>query len=328
MSGLIEVVDGGIGNTIQDSGRFGFRHIGLSVSGCLDAYLARCANALAGNSVDSENPACIEIRAVGPRLLVREGPVRLALAGNLSATLTRAGEEREDDTEVSAWKSFTLFSGDEIAFGYLPGGCAYLAVEGGIDSPVQLGSRSTYQRAGIGGVDGAPLAGGNLLPCARAASGTVETTASAAWEYDEGAPLRVIVGPQDALFKAESLDRFLSCDYRVTPQTDRMGIRLEGPEIVHATPENADIVSDCVTPGAIQVPGNGQPIVLLADCQTVGGYPKIATVISADLPRLGQCRPGGTLRFEAVSLAQARCALAETEARWAVWARELKTEDR
>ncbi|MDR1163430.1 MAG: allophanate hydrolase subunit 2 family protein, partial [Candidatus Accumulibacter sp.] len=266
MPGLIEVVDGGIGNTIQDSGRFGFRHIGLSVSGCLDAYLARCANALAGNSVDSENPACIEIRAVGPRLLVREGPVRLAFAGSLSATLTRAGEDGEGEVEVSAWKSFTLHPGDEIAFGYLPGGCAYLAVEGGIDSPVQLGSRSTYQRAGIGGVDGAPLATGNLLPCARASvaavsSGAFETAASAVWEYDD-APFRVVVGPQDALFKAESLDRFLSCDYRVTPQIDRMGIRLEGPEIVHATPENADIVSDCVTPGAIQIPGNGQPIVL------------------------------------------------------------------
>jgi allophanate hydrolase len=314
--GLIEVIDGGIGNTIQDAGRFGFRHMGLSVSGCLDTFLARCANTLVENPVDF---ACIEIRAAGPRFFIREGPVRLALAGTLSAILHYAGGE---DAKIPAWKSFMAFPGNEIEFGYLPGGCAYLALEGGIDSPIQLGSRSTYQRAGIGGVDGAPLADGNLLPCALATSRAFEYTAPAAWGYDD-APFRVILGPQDTLFKKESLDRFLSGDYRVTPQIDRMGIRLEGPEIEHVLPSAADIVSDCVTPGAIQVPGNGQPIVLLADCQTVGGYPKIATVVSADLPRLGQCRSGEIVRFEAVSLKQACLAFSEIQARWAAWARCL-----
>jgi allophanate hydrolase len=317
VQGLIEVLDGGIGNTIQDLGRTGFRHMGIAVSGCLDAYLARCANALVGNPADSANCACIEIRAVGPRLAVREGPVRLALAGALSATLFRNdGETRE----IAAWRSVTLHPGDELEFEYLSGGSAYLAVYGGIVSPLQFGSRSTYSRALIGGIDGKPLTTGNLLPCSAVESEFREYEVSVAWTYDADAPMRVIQGPQDGLFQKESVERFFSTGYQVTPQIDRMGIRLEGTALAHISPSAADIVSDGVTAGAIQVPGNGQPIILLADCQTVGGYPKIATVISADLPRLGQSRQGDTIRFEPVSVAQARQALLERDARLAAWA--------
>ena len=139
-------------------------------------------------------------------------------------------------------------------------------------------------------------------------------------------PIRVILGPQQEHFTAAALQEFVNSAYTVTPQMDRMGMRLDGPPLKHVTPEAADIVSDGVTPGVIQVPGNGQPIILLADCQTVGGYPKIATVISADLPRLAQRKPGDVLRFRAVDAEEAKAALLDLESRWRAWADTLVQE--
>ena len=184
---------------------------------------------------------------------------------------------------------------------------------------MQLGSRSTYQRALIGGIDGQPIVTGNLLPCSAQRFRPFRETQAAAWSHGEG-PIRVMLGPQAGHFKPEAVHALLTSEYCVTPQMDRMGVRLEGPALSHLRPEDADIVSDGVTPGAMQVPGNGQPIILLADCQTVGGYPKIATVISADLPRLGQIRPGENIRFAAVGAAEARQALLAREAQWQAWA--------
>ncbi len=312
MSGLIEVIDGGIGNSIQDLGRFGCRHMGIAVSGGLDSFLARCANALVGDAPES---ACIEIRAVGPTLLIRHGRVRVALTGEVSATLRQAdGTARE----VHPWTSVTLFPHDVLEVGFVSGGTAYLAVTGGIRSPLQLGSRSTYQRAMIGGIGGQPLASGQLLPCAAQEHLQYREYQAVPWTCADG-PIRVILGPQAGHFEPESVSCFLASDYHVTAQIDRMGVRLEGTPLAHTSPQATDIVSDGVTPGAIQVPGNGQPIILLADCQTVGGYPKIATVISADLPRLAQLRPQQAVRFAAVSLAQARQALFDREAHWDEW---------
>ena len=313
MSGLIEVTDGGIGNSIQDTGRVGFRGMGITASGGLDTYLARCANALVGNSPDC---ACIEIRAAGPKLLIRQGRVRLALAGDISAVLNGS-----DGTtmQVPAWTSITLDPQDELEVGFLSGGTAYLAVSGGIDSPVQLGSRSTYQRAMIGGIDGGPIVAGNLLPCSATNGQESCNYVAEPWSYAND-PVRVMLGPQEGHFEKESVAQFLDSDFQVTTQIDRMGVRLEGIPLKHVSPAAADIVSDGVTPGTLQVPGNGHPIILLADCQTVGGYPKIATVITADVPRLGQLRPGQSIRFCAVSGAQAKQALLEREAQWASWA--------
>ena len=313
MSGLIEVVESGIGNSIQDVGRFGFRHMGITVSGSLDPYLARCANALVGNSPDD---ACLEIRAVGPTLAIKRGRIRVALAGEFSATLHRAdGCSRP----VPAWTSRSLDPGDVLETGFLPSGTAYLAVSGGIDSPLQLGSRSTYQRALIGGIEGKPIVTGNLLPCRALERRGCHEYQADSWRYTD-APIRVMLGPQDGHFKPESIEQFLGSNYAVTPQIDRMGMRLEGHALVHVTPAAADIVSDGVTPGAIQVPGNGQPIILLADCQTVGGYPKIATVITADLPRLAQMKPGQAVCFSVVNAAQAKQALLDRETQWKWWA--------
>ena len=319
MSGLLGVINPGLGNGIQDAGRFGYRHMGITVSGCLDRLLARCANALAGNGAEA---ACIEVRVMGPALRVAQGPVRVAVVGNMAPKVRRADGRQED---APAWRSVTLDVGDVLETGTLRGGVAYIAVSGGFATPVQLGSRSTYQRALIGGIDGRLLAKGDLLPCGVPADPRQGERHTVPWTYDES-PIRVILGPQQEHFTAESLQEFLNTAYTVTPQMDRMGMRLDGPPLKHVTPKAADIVSDGVTPGVIQVPGNGQPIILLADCQTVGGYPKIATVISADLPRLAQHKPGDALRFRAVDAVEAKAALLELESRWRAWADTIVVE--
>ncbi|MEI7431559.1 MAG: biotin-dependent carboxyltransferase family protein, partial [Betaproteobacteria bacterium] len=194
-----------------------------------------------------------------------------------------------------------------------------LALYGGIDSPIQLGSRSTYQRALIGGIDGQPIMVGNQLRCSDMRQPDYCEYKAEPWTYAD-APVRVVLGPQEGHFQNESITQFLNSGFKVSTQIDRMGVRLEGHPLIHTSPAAADIVSDGVTPGAIQVPGNGHPIILLADCQTVGGYPKIASVISADLPRLGQLRPGQTISFQAVNLNVAKNALLEREAQWSKWA--------
>lgn len=318
MDGLVEVVDAGIANSIQDLGRLGFRHMGIAVSGCLDPILARCANALAGNPAQA---ACIEVRAAGPKLAVRRGPMRFALSGDLSATLVRADGE---EYEIPAWRSVTLEVDDELHVGFLPGGVGYVAVSGGFLTPIQLGSRSTYQRAEIG----VPLTLDARIPCAvlspEEKGDEDRFFVAPPWTHVEG-PIRIILGPQDDHFTAEAIADLLNGEYLATAQSDRMGMRLEGKALAHREPALADIVSDGVAPGVIQVPGNGQPIILLVDCQTVGGYPKIATVISADLPRLAQVRPGQAIRFATVDAAQALQARAALEAQWRMWAAAIES---
>ena len=316
--GFLEVVDGGFGNSIQDQGRFGFRRMGVAVSGFLDPYTARCANALVGNGPAS---ACVEIRVLGPTLRLAHGRLRVALAGKVGTTLSRS----DGGVEIlPAWRSVTLAAGDALKITSVDGGTAYLAVAGGLDTPLQLGSRSTYLRAMIGGIDGRLLAKGQRLPVGlRAADDGTDSTAEP-WTYGDEA-IRVMLGPQALHFQPESVERFLASGYRVTARMDRMGARLEGAPLDHLTRRHADIVSDGVTPGAIQVPADGQPIVLLADCQTVGGYPKIATVVSADLPCFGQMRAGQSVRFRAVDAAETRQARLDREARWLTWAGRIQT---
>lgn len=319
MPGLIEILDGGIGNSIQDKGRFGFRHMGIAVSGCIDAMLARSANALVGNTGQA---ACIEIRAVGPTLQVKNRPIRMALAGNIEATLKRTGQ---DEVTIAAWQSFMFYPEDILQIGFLASGAAYLAVEGGINTPVQLNSRSTYQRAMIGGINGQPIASGQQLPCLSSnPSDKHQYLAHSQWSSMSDEPIRVILGPQENHFLPTSVETFLNTEYQASKEMDRMGVRLEGAKLEHTSQKAADIVSDGITPGAIQVPGNGFPIILLADCQTVGGYPKIATVIGADMPRLAQLKAGDPLRFTAVSLSEARQALIDLENKWKAWQQSIR----
>jgi allophanate hydrolase len=309
MNGLIEVTDPGIANSFQDLGRIGYRHMGIAVSGCLDPIVARCANALVGNPPEC---AVIEVRGRGPTLAVPHGRIRIALAGPLTAKLIRADGSKHD---VHPWQSISLDAGEKLQVGFLSGRTAYVAVSGGFATPAQLGSRSLYQRADIG----TTIVRGLQIPCANLKDRGAHEFSAPPWPHEEG-PIRVMLGPQDDHFKPEAIADFLANDYKATEARDRMGMRLEGVALAHLTTASADIVSDGVMPGAIQVPANGQPIILLADCQTVGGYPKIATVISADLPRLAQVKPGETIRFAAVDAAQARQALEALERRWKWWA--------
>lgn len=312
-SGLLTIVQPGIGTTIQDRGRQGHRHEGVAVSGWLDAPLAEAANVLLGNLGGA---AALELRGLGTELQVACGPVRVALAGSISAKCQHA------DGFVSvmpAWQSHTLQKGDRLMLGAADTGCAYLAVSGGLQLPVQLGSRSSNWRAGLQGVLGRALRPGDLLPCSRSTtSDPKQWRMPTPWALCEG-PVRVLPGPQADHFQPSAVAAFFRDGWEATAEQDRMGLRLRGKPLAHTSPAAADIVSDAVTAGAVQVPANGQPIVLLADSQTVGGYPKIATVIRADLPRLAHLQPGTRVHFQAVTVAQARQALQDQHDAWTGW---------
>ncbi len=312
MTTVVEVVEPGVAVTIQDRGRFGYRSIGVPVSGALDPALMAIANALAGNAADA---AGLEVGLAGPTLRATTDPVRVALAGEVGATWIDAGGQPRP---VRPWQTATLEPGDLIRVGAVARGVACLGISGGVQVAPQLGSRSTYARARLGGVDGRALVRGDRLPCGvHQGERWPERRGASPWAHATG-PIRVIIGPQDDHFTAAALAAFFANAWRVTRDIDRMGLRLEGPALAH-NDRGADIVSDGVAPGAIQVPASGQPIVLLADCQTVGGYPKIATVIQADLPRLAHLRPAEELRFAAVDHAQARAALAAQTQRLGAW---------
>lgn len=299
MSSELEVLDCPLPASLQDLGRPGYRRFGVPLSGALDTLCLRLANALVGNPPGA---AAIEMRLVGPRL--RAGaPVRVALAQ------AEAVIERGDGNHapLPPWQSATLAAGEVLKIGKVIGGAGYLAVAGGFDIPPVLGSRSTYARAGFG----LPLQPGMVLPVGETTLYGPERAVSPAPIFETG-PIRVIAGPQLDMFTDAAWETFLSSEFTVTQEADRMGLRLSGPKLDHVA--GADIVSDAVAPGTIQVPGNGQPIVLLADGQTAGGYAKIATVITADLPRLGRLMPGDTVRFAAVTVAEALAALRAQEA--------------
>ncbi len=292
--------------TVQDGGRRGWRRYGVPGAGALDGGLLRIANALAGQ--DGGAPA-IEFFMAGPTLQALDAPVQLGLAGDFSATLQRGGER----SVLASWRSITLQPGDVLRVGPLRSGrLGYIAAAGLLVAPV-LGSASTYSRARLGGVAGRPLAAGDRLvvaalplppPGSSAAERVLPQPPVPASLTAQ--PVRVVPGPQDDHFDAAAWAAFLSATYRVSRDADRMGVRLEGaPALQHRPDKGAEIVSDAAVPGSIQVPGNGLPIVLLADGQTVGGYPKIATVASADLARLASAPVGAALRFAAISVAEA-----------------------
>lgn len=307
MSAMLSVVAPGLHTTVQDFGRVGYQSLGVPVAGALDPTSLRLGNALVGNAPDA---AGLEVLYHGPTLEVQAESVRVALVGANTEMAIMSDPPRG----VPPWQSVRLQRGERFRTGALDGSaCCYLAVEGGLALAPVLGSLSTYTRSGIGGHGGRALVAGDELPLARdsAAERTelrlAEPPALAAPER-----FRVVLGPQDDYFTAEAIAAFLEQTYRVTKEADRMGLRLDGPRLDHARDYN--IVSDGIATGAIQVPGSGQPIILLADHQTTGGYPKIATVVSADLPAVGRLKPGDPLRFEAVTVAEAEAARRSLEA--------------
>ncbi len=324
----IEVVEPGLAVALQDRGRFGWRRLGVPVSGALDTALLAIANVLAGSAADAD-AAAFEVLLQGPTLAVRSGRVRFALAGPIAAVVERADGCRH---EVAAWHTATLSAGEVIRVGAVaaapapndaapaewPLALAYVGVSGGVQVPPVLDSRSTYARAALGGMEGRALRAGDALSCGSVPeSEQTERRGSSAFVHASG-PIGVLPGPQDDHFTQAAFDALFGTPYIAQRDSDRMGLRLAGAKLEHSA-LGPDIASDGVTPGAIQVPADGQPIVLLADCQTVGGYPKIATVQRADLPRLAHVRPGVAVRFvgvDALQAAAARQALAQRIANW------------
>lgn len=284
---IFEVVQPGLLTTVQDKGRYGYQRYGVSVSGAMDGYALLVANLLVGND---EGDACLEITVLGPRLSVLDDTVVAVTGADLSAAL--------NDGALPMWKTVRVCSGDTISFGHPKRGCrGYLAVAGGIDVPVVMASRSTYIRSRLGGLDGRPLLSGDRLRRGktRAEVSLKRLPPQYIPEYQAENELRVVLGPQDDYFTEKGIHTFLHSEYVISAQADRMGYRLEGPPVEHKA--GADIVSDGIPPGAVQVPGDGLPVVLLADRQTTGGYVKIATVSTVDLPKLAQAEVGARVRF-------------------------------
>jgi len=304
MSAGLKVLAPGLHTTVQDLGRLGYQAIGVPVSGALDGFSLQLANALVGNS--PRTPA-LEVLMSGPTFEVAADTVRVALAG-VGANLAIGAEK----ARIGPGQSVTLPRGAVIEVVAGQSASGYLAVEGGIAVPRVLGSTSTYVRAAIGGLDGRALRRGDFVPLAIAhASERAELRLPLPLMPTGDQPIRVVLGPQQEYFTEEAVAAFLLAEFRISQSADRMGMRLDGPSLQHRG--GWDIVSDAITTGAIQVPGSGQPILLLADHQTTGGYPKIATVISADLPVVGRRRPGDRLRFAAVTVevAEELCRAAE-----------------
>lgn len=298
----ILVVRSGWLTMVQDLGRYGYQQYGVSVAGVMDHLSAIVANRLVGNS---DHAAVLELTLKGPELRFEQRAV-IAIAGaDLSPTINGHG--------VPLWKSIAIHRGSRLSFGaQRVGSRAYLAIAGGIDIPLVLGSRATHRASEMGGLGGRPLRAGDILYAGEPAKSLDRSIGTRLPDqlrprYGRSATLRILPGPQQDFFGARSLATLTKATYTVSPQSDRMGYRLTGPKIVRKG--SAQFISDGTAMGALQVPPDGQPILLMADRQTTGGYPKIAVVISADLPLAAQLAPGDTITFAECSLTTAQKAL-------------------
>ncbi|MDF1585186.1 5-oxoprolinase subunit C family protein [Marinimicrococcus flavescens] len=279
--------------TLQDAGRRGYQRLGVSGSGPMDRLAHEAANRMAGNPPGT---VAVELALGGLVLEVAAERVRLAFAGGTF-------ELQIDDKPMPWWSCVTVHRGQMVRIGRAQAGVwGYVAIAGGLALPAQLGSHATHTLSRLGGIEGRPLRAGDALALAE-----LEPSPHPDLMLPDPPPAREVIravpGPQDDYFTPAGLAAFFGEGYRVSAQADRMGYRLEGPQVEHA--KGFNIVSDGTVAGSVQVPGMGTPIVLMADRQTTGGYPKIATVIGADLPALAQIAPGGRLRFQSVSFEQA-----------------------
>jgi antagonist of KipI len=295
---LFEVKKAGMLTTIQDLGRIGFQKYGVPVTGAMDPFALQVANILVGNPKDE---GCMEITVMGPELIV---------LSNFTAALTGADLSPKLNGEpIAMWKSFELKKGDRLEFGTPKLGMrAYLSVAGGFDVPVIMGSKSTYTKAGIGKIISK---GDKLYGYAVDGTAGVGLFHTEIPSYQKEVELRVISGPHTDRFTEEGLNTFFNEVHSVSAKSDRMGYRLESPAITHKN--GADIWSDAIPLGGVQVPASGNPIILMADRQTTGGYTRIATVISVDIPIAAQLIPGAKIRFKKIDVDQAQHLLYEKE---------------
>lgn len=300
---MIRILDSGALTTVQDLGRPGHLRDGIPPSGPMDREAFVVANRLVGNA---DGAAGLECTVLGPRFEAEQACAIAVAGADMPLAINGA--------EAPAWTTVMLKPGDVVKLGPARAGVrAYVAFSGGVDVAPVLGSRSTYVRGRLGGLDGRALRKADRLavfaaplPSRRRARPDVLT------DLRPEPEIRVVLGPQADRFTDEGIRTLLGSDYAMLPQSDRMGARLSGPRIAHA--RGHDIISDGIALGSIQVPGDGQPIALLVDRQSTGGYTKVATVCSFDIGRLGQVKPGHRLRFRAIDLAEAHRILRQSQA--------------
>lgn len=323
---MIEVITPGALSTVQDVGRAGHAAEGFPECGACDKYAMALANLLCGNS-DCLHTAVLEMTLTGATLRA-QAPLLAALTGAQAAPLLNG-------KPVPMNRPFLLRAGDVLEIGAFLGGLrGYLAVSGGFDVPAVLGSRATDMKTHIGGLEGRALRAGDTLPVGQGDASArrlaalergAEAIAQKPWLLRPSTPqgflgdavmplLRAVPGPQDAAFTAEGLAAFTHGIYTVSPDSGRMAARLSGPAVASA--RGSDILSDGIVEGSVQIAASGQPIVMLADHQTTGGYVKIATVLPCDLPVLAQTRPGAPVAFRFVTPAGGMQALRLERSKW------------
>ena len=303
----------GLLTTIQDLGRYGLQQFGVIVSGAMDPLALRISNLLVGNE---QHEAALEITLSGPALLFDREALIAITGADLSAVI--------DGQAVPLWRPIFVRQGSLLKFGSPIRGCrAYVSVAGGFDVPLVMHSRSTYLRARLGGFEGRPLQTGdvlNLRAASRFATQQMKRMSekdskhpfvATDWfagldlaEYSDDPTIRVMSGGQNDWFEDESREAFVSESFRITQQSDRMGYRLAGPTLRFIQPR--ELVSEAVTVGTVQVPPEGQPIILMADRPTTGGYAKIAQIATVDIPVLAQVKPGAQIRFLTISVEESQ----------------------
>lgn len=304
----VRVLSAGMLTTVQDLGRFGYAHLGISPAGASDSLSFRIANLLVGNA---ENETALEMTLVGAALEFETRAVVSITGGNM---------RNRDAKPLPMWAAVEVPGGTVLECGQITQGArAYLAVQGGIHSPMQTHSASTHLAGKIGGHKGRALKRGDVLKCGTSPHGSVREVRPGFVEGMRGSgPIRITPGVQWEWFEKDEVERFLGSSYCVSEQSNRAGLRLSGAA-VHPK-KRAELLTEGVPLGAVQIPPDGQPIVLFVDQQTTGGYLKIANVIAADLHRIGQLRPRDSIRFQLVSVERAVQLLREQEETLRAWA--------
>lgn len=292
----IKLLSSGLCTTIQDIGRIGFQQYGIPVSGVMDEFAFTVANYL----VDSDkNNAVLEIPYLGPKIEF-DCDISIAITGaNLSPKI--------NNLDIAMWRKLDIKKGDILSFGTVKNGArAYIAFAGEIDVPFVNGSKSTLLKSKLGGFEGRQLKLGDIISIKNPRILNKRRILESKYipTYSNFEEIKIVLGPQDEYFTEKGISTFLNSEYEITKDFDRMGMRLSGEIIEHK--DKADIISDAAVFGSIQVPGNGQPIILLADRQTTGGYTKIATVIKSDLSKLAQMSPNYKIKFKKLSIEEAQ----------------------
>ena len=294
----LQVINPGLLTTVQDLGRTGYQSTGFSVSGALDQRAMKIANILVGNE---PGEAVMEMTLMGATFEFNRDCVIAVTGANM--------EPKVNGVPIPMYAAVGVKAGDTLAFGFAKTGCrAYLAFANGMDLPRVMGSKSTNLKCGVGGYQGRKLAAGDTIDFIRPMTSLYAQEDRVVPEENASDPdvvtLRVVMGPQDDYFTAKGIQTFLAGVYTVSTKSDRMGRRLEGPAV--EAKDGVDIVSDGMPYGGVQIPSSGQPIIMLSDRQTTGGYAKIATVASVDIPKLVQRRPEMKVHFQEVSVEEAQ----------------------